>query len=60
MVYMRDECGILETVEHVFFKCSKYEDQCRAHFRNIKNRPVSIMDLLGKGLSDRQRFNIRK
>jgi len=23
---------------------------------NIKNRPVSIMDLLGKGLSDRERF----
>lgn len=53
---MCDECGVVETVEHVIFKCSKYEEQRSELFKNIKNRSVSIMDLLGKGLSDRQRF----
>ncbi len=45
---------VLETVEHVLFKCSKYDDQLNNLFSNIRNRPVSIVDLLGKGLSDNQ------
>ncbi len=50
---MCDECDVLETVEHVLFKCSKYDDQRNSLFGN-RNRPVSIVDLLGKGLSDNQ------
>lgn len=45
---MCDECDGVETVEHVLFKCSKYKEQRNGLFSNIKNRPVSIMDLLGE------------
>ncbi len=51
---MCDERDVLETAEHVIFKCSKYDDQLNNLFSNIRNRPVSIVDLLGKGLSDNQ------
>lgn len=47
-----DECDVFETVEHVLFKCSKYKHQ-RKSFRIIKNRPVSVRELLGKGLCAR-------
>ncbi len=51
-----DECDVSETVEHVLFECSKYDDQRNSLFSNISNRPVSVVDLLGKGLNDNQVF----
>ncbi len=53
---MCDECDVSETVEQVLFECSKYDDQRNSLFSNISNRPVSIVDLLGKGLNDNQVF----
>ncbi len=49
---MCNECDVSETVEHVLFECSKYDHQRNSIFSNIKNRPVSVVDLLRKGLSD--------
>ena len=49
-----NECNILETVEHVLFNCGKYDGQRDSLFNSFKNRPVSVVDLLGKGLSDNQ------
>ncbi len=49
-------CDVSETVEHVLFECSKYDDQRNSVFSNIRNRPVSVVDLLGKGLNDNQVF----
>uniref|UniRef100_A0A8C1TCJ5 RNA-directed DNA polymerase from mobile element jockey n=1 Tax=Cyprinus carpio TaxID=7962 RepID=A0A8C1TCJ5_CYPCA len=51
---MCDACDVLETIEHVFFKCNKYHDERNSLFSNIKNKPVSVVDLLGKGLRDNQ------
>ncbi len=53
---MCDECDVSETVEHVLFESSKYDDQRNSLFSNISNRPVSVVDLLGKGLNDNQLF----
>ncbi len=53
---MCDECDVAETIEHVLFECSKYDDQRNSLFSNISNRPVSVVDLLGKGLNDNQLF----
>ncbi len=53
---MCDECDASETVEHVLFECSKYDDQRNSLFSNISNRPMSIVDLLGKVLNDNQVF----
>ncbi len=53
---MCDECDASETVEHVLFECSKYDDQRNSLFSNISNRPMSIVDLLEKGLNDNQVF----
>ncbi len=50
------EWDVSETVEHVLFECSKYDDQRNSLFSNISNRPVSVVDLLGKGLNDNQVF----
>lgn len=36
------------------FNCGKYDGQRDSLFNRIKNRPVSVVDLLGKGLSDNQ------
>ncbi len=55
---MCDECDVSESVEHMFFECSKYSDQRNSLFSNIRNRPVSVVDLLGKGLSDNQIFKV--
>ncbi len=49
-------CDVSETVEHVLFECSKYDDQRNSLFSNIGNRPVSVVDLLEKGLNDNQVF----
>ncbi len=46
---MCDECDVSETVEHVLFECSKYDDQRNSLFGNISNKPVSVVDLFGKG-----------
>lgn len=51
---MCNECNILETVEHVLFNCGKYDGQRDSLFNSIKNRPMSVVDLLEKGLSDNQ------
>ncbi len=40
----------------MLFECSKYDNQRNNLFSNISNRPVSIVDLLGKGLNDNQVF----
>ncbi len=55
---MCDECDVSETVGHVLFECSKYDDQRKSLFSNIRNRPVSVVELLGKGLSDYQIFKV--
>ncbi len=54
---MCDECDVLDTVEHMLFKCGRYDDQRKSilsFFCNIKNRPMSFVDLLGKYLRDNQ------
>ncbi len=52
---MCDECDVLDTL--CAFKHSKYDDQSSL-FINIKNRPASAVDLLGKGLRDDQIYSI--
>ncbi len=41
---MCDECDVSETVKHVLFECSKYDDQRNSLFSNISNRPVSFWE----------------
>ncbi len=41
---MCDECDVSETVKHVLFECSKYDDQRNSLFSNISNRPVSFCE----------------
>jgi len=54
---MCDECGVIETVKHVFFFLNVVNMKNSVGvFLVIKNTPVSIMDKLGKGLSDREGF----